>query len=180
MHPSTQATFSIPRRARFTVARSPISTTPACPYLVGGAYAFERYTGIARHTKDLDVFVREADVPRALAALEADGCLARSPFRTGSPRRGCGENFVDIIFSSGTASRPWTTTGSRTPSAETILGIPARIVPAEEMIWQKALIMERERFDGADVAHLLRAGGDGWTGSACWRFGEHWPVLLTT
>ena len=26
----------------------------------------------------------------------------------------------------------------------------------EESLWQKAFIMERERYDGADVAHLLR------------------------
>ncbi len=31
------------------------------PYLVGGAYALERYTGVDRHTKDLDVFVRPRD-----------------------------------------------------------------------------------------------------------------------
>ena len=30
------------------------------PFLVGGAYAFARYTGIERHTKDFDVFVRAA------------------------------------------------------------------------------------------------------------------------
>ena len=29
-----------------------------------------------------------------------------------------------------------------------------RIAPLEEIIWQKAYITERERFDGADIAHL--------------------------
>ena len=32
-----------------------------------------------------------------------------------------------------------------------------RLIPVEEMIWSKGLIMERERFDGADVTHLIRA-----------------------
>ena len=32
-------------------------------------------------------------------------------------------------------------------------------VPPEEMIWSKAFIQERERFDGADVLHLLRDVG---------------------
>ena len=27
------------------------------PFLVGGAYAFERYTDIGRHTNDFDIFV---------------------------------------------------------------------------------------------------------------------------
>jgi hypothetical protein len=36
-----------------------------------------------------------------------------------------------------------------------IFGMRMRVAPPEELIWQKAYIMERERFDGADVAHLL-------------------------
>ena len=35
--------------------------------------------------------------------------------------------------------------------------MPGPLIPAEEMIWSKAFIMERERYDGADVAHILRA-----------------------
>ena len=41
-----------------------------------------------------------------------------------------------------------------------VLDQPARLVPAEEIIWTKAFIMERERYDGADVAHILRACAD--------------------
>jgi|SRR6266511_3710497 hypothetical protein len=31
------------------------------PFLVGGAYALAHYTGVVRHTKDLDLFVRPHD-----------------------------------------------------------------------------------------------------------------------
>jgi hypothetical protein len=150
------------------------------PYLVGGAYAFERYTGIARHTKDLDVFVREADVPRALDALVMDGCRGEIAFPHWLAKARCGENFVDIIFSSGNGVAPVDDGWFRNAISETVLCIPALLVPAEEMIWQKALIMERERFDGADVAHLLRARGDrlDWD-RLLRRFDDHWPVLLS-
>ena len=52
-------------------------------------------------------------------------------------------------------------------------------MPVEEMIWSKAFLMERERFDGADVPHLMRARQQ----RSNWprllpRFGEHWRVLL--
>ena len=52
--------------------------------------------------------------------------------------------------------------------------------PVEETIWSKAFIMERERYDGADVAHLLRCRGK----QLDWRrlldrFGTHWPVLMS-
>jgi hypothetical protein len=47
------------------------------------------------------------------------------------------------------------------------------------MIWSKAYLMERERYDGADVAHLIR----GTRGKLDWarlvaRFGDQWRVLL--
>ena len=155
-------------------------TLAGVPYLVGGAYAFERYTGIARHTKDLDIFVREADCQHALAALEAAGCRGEITFAHWLAKAYCGDHFVDIIFSSGNGASPVDDEWFEHAVDETVLGIPARLVPAEEMIWQKALIMERERFDGADVAHLLRARGS-WLD---WdrllrRFGQHWPVLLS-
>jgi hypothetical protein len=52
------------------------------------------------------------------------------------------------------------------------------VVAPEELIWQKAYIMERERFDGADVAHLLAACAP----ALDWerlvrRFGPDWRVL---
>jgi hypothetical protein len=34
-----------------------------------------------------------------------------------------------------------------------------KLSPIEELIWSKSFVMERERFDGADVTHLLRARG---------------------
>src|SRR4051812_6174200 len=43
------------------------------PFLLGGAYALAHYTGITRHTKDLDLFLRRADLDRARAALEEAG-----------------------------------------------------------------------------------------------------------
>ena len=41
-----------------------------------------------------------------------------------------------------------------------IFDTPVKIVPLEELVWQKAYIMERERFDGADIAHLLLKCGE--------------------
>jgi len=41
-----------------------------------------------------------------------------------------------------------------------VFDVDVKLIPAEEMIWSKGLIMERERFDGADVAHVIHAVGD--------------------
>lgn len=47
------------------------------------------------------------------------------------------------------------------------------------MIWSKSFIQERERFDGADVMHLIRGRADrlNWR-RLIDRFGPHWRVLL--
>ena len=43
------------------------------PFLIGGAYAFERYTGIARDTKDLDIFVHPRECNRVFQTLGSGG-----------------------------------------------------------------------------------------------------------
>jgi Uncharacterised nucleotidyltransferase len=149
------------------------------PYLVGGAYAFERYTGIARHTKDFDLFIHPRDLERALAVLAEDGCETETPFPHWLAKAHCGEDVVDLIFSSGNGVALVDDDWFRHAVADTVLDHPSRLIPAEEMIWSKAFVMERERFDGADVAHILRACADtlDWPRLLA-RFGDHWRVLL--
>lgn len=149
------------------------------PFLVGGAYAFARYTGIERHTKDLDIFVLPDDARRTLDVLAAAGFACDMTFPHWLGKAHCGEDFVDVIFSSGNAiarvDERWFLHARR----DHVLGREVLLVPPEEMVWSKAFIMERERFDGADVAHVLRAcaGGLDWA-RLVGRFGQHHRVLL--
>lgn len=149
------------------------------PFLVGGAYAFARYTGIVRHTKDFDIFVHPRDFDRALETLKGIGCSTSRPFPHWLGKGYCGEDFVDVIFSSGNAIARVDDLWFEHALDEEVLGIGARLCPAEEMIWSKAFIQERERFDGADVSHLLRARAEemDWD-RLLTRFGSHWPVLF--
>jgi hypothetical protein len=149
------------------------------PFLVGGAYAYARYTGVVRHTKDFDVFIHPRDFDRTLDAFSKEGCQVERNFPHWLGKAWCGEDFVDVIFSSGNGvarvDRRW----FEHAVDEEVLGMPVKLCPAEEMIWSKSFIMERERFDGADVAHLLhcRANELDWT-RLVGRFGEHGRVLL--
>jgi hypothetical protein len=148
------------------------------PFLVGGAYAFARYTGVVRHTKDFDIFIRPRDFERALAALEGAGYPVERNFPHWLGKAWCGEYFVDLIFSSGNGIARVDPRWFEHAVDETVLEMPVKLIPVEEMIWSKAFIMERERFDGADVAHLLRgsAGQLDWDRLVA-RFGDNWPVL---
>jgi hypothetical protein len=126
------------------------------PYVVAGAYAMREYTGICRDTKDLDIFCRRADVPRVLASL------ARVGFRVELTdslwiAKGFAEDgeFVDVIFSSGNGVAIVDDAWFRRARRGTVLGVPALLAPPEEIIWSKSYVMERERYDGADIHHLL-------------------------
>lgn len=150
------------------------------PFLVGGAYALERYTGIARDTKDLDVFVRPGDCERVLRAFDQAGFETELTFPHWLGKAFSRGDMVDVIFSSGNGFARVDEQWFRHAVDEELLGVPVRLIPVEEMIWSKAFVMERERYDGADIAHLLRARAS----QLDWprlvrRFGPHWRVLLS-
>ncbi|MGH7278499.1 MAG: nucleotidyltransferase, partial [Candidatus Rokuibacteriota bacterium] len=150
------------------------------PFVVGGAYAFECYTGIARDTKDIDVFVRRADTERALAVLAQAGYRTEMTFPHWLGKAfGGDDDVLDVIFSSGNGIAEVDDTWFEHARDDEVLGIPVKLSPPEEMIWSKAFIMERERFDGADVAHVLRARAEhlDWPRLLA-RFGANWRPLL--
>jgi len=149
------------------------------PFIVGGGYALRHYTRIERELKDLDLFVRRADFPRLQTALHAKGMTAELTFPHWLGKAKSAAGFIDVIFSSGNGiaavDDEWFTNARRAR----VLGIDVCLAPPEEIIWSKAFIMERERFDGADILHLLQTEGE----KLDWdrllrRFDMHWRVLL--
>jgi hypothetical protein len=148
--------------------------------MVGGAYALKTHTGIWRDTKDLDLFLRRDQVGDALQALGRAGYRTELTDPLWLAKAFAGPYFIDLIFSSGNGIAIVDEHWRRRAATGKVLDRNALIVPAEEMIWQKAFIQERERFDGADIHHLLRCKGArlDWN-HLLMRFGEpHWEVLL--
>jgi hypothetical protein len=127
------------------------------PYLVGGAYAFARYTGIERHTKDFDIFIRHSDWARAEKILREAGYETELTFPHWIGKAFSGEDFIDLIFSAGNGVAAVDDLWFDHSVPERVLDMDVRLIPPEEMIWSKGLIMERERYDGADVAHVILA-----------------------
>ena len=166
-----------PCTSRFYLNALRVLSQAKVPYLLGGAYALAHYTGVIRHTKDLDLFVRPADAPRALGVLRHAGYHTEMTFSHWLGKAFSGEDFVDVIFSSGNGLCRVDDEWFAHAVAMEVGG--ALLCPAEELLWQKAYIMERERFDGADINHLLRARGPqlDWD-RVLRRFGPHWQLLL--
>jgi hypothetical protein len=149
------------------------------PVLVGGAFAFSHFTGIQRPTKDCDLFLRREHIDRALATLADAGFHTELTFPHWLAKARSDEFLVDLIFGSGNGVAPVDDAWFGNAVQAEAVGIPVWICPAEELLWSKAFVMERERYDGADVMHILHTRGQrlDWTRIVD-RFGDYWRVLL--
>lgn len=150
------------------------------PFVVAGAYALHVYTGIYRETKDLDLFLKREDLDRALEELAHVGFRTRilDPIWI-AKAYASDEYFADLIFNSGNGAAPVDDLWIDRAHAGVIHGLPILVAPPEEVIWSKAFVCERERFDSADINHLILARGKqmDWK-HLLWRFGPYWEVLL--
>ena len=172
--------FGDPEANRFYARVLSTLERAGVPFLVGGAYALYRYTGIARFTKDLDLFALRADRDRILHLLDGAGYRTEITCAHWLAKAYHGDVFVDLIYSSGNGVAQVDQEWLDRAVADVVLGTPVRLIPPEEMIWSKAFVMERERYDGADIAHLIHAVGE----KLDWhrlidRFGPNWRVLLS-
>ena len=151
----------------------------AVPYVVSGAFALQQHTGIWRNTKDLDLFLPAPAVPTALRHLQEQGFApeVRDPVWLAKAHRD--GYYVDLItgMSNGviTVDQTWIDRGYHS----VVLGVPTRVLAPEELIASKLFVNFRERFDGADVVHVIF----GTKGRLDWRrlvdlVGEHWELLL--
>jgi hypothetical protein len=150
------------------------------PFLIGGGFAFEFYTHIGRSMKDMDIFICRRHLDTLFGVLIEAGFHTELTFAHWLGKVSSDELFIDIIFSSGNGLCEVDDLWFKHATAGQVFGFPVKFCPPEEMIWSKAFVMERERFDGGDIAHLLLKRGD----RLDWRrlldrFGSHWRVLLS-
>jgi hypothetical protein len=137
------------------------------------------YTGIQRNTKDLDVFMKPEDHRRALEVLEKAGYRTEYFYPFWIAKALSGEAFMDIIYNSGNGICRVDDEWLAHSVPHEVLGYPTRLTPAEEQLWSKAFVMDRDRFDGGDIIHLILAlGADLDWQRLLRRFAGHERVLL--
>jgi hypothetical protein len=150
------------------------------PFLIGGAYVVEVYAGVSRSTKDFDLYIRPNHAKAALEALASAGYRTKLTFPHWLAKAIYDRDVLDLIFRAGNGLCEVDDSWFDRARDDELLGAPVKLCAPEEMIWMKAYIMERERFDGADIAHILRC----WATEMDWphlvrRFGPDWRVLLS-
>ena len=150
------------------------------PFLIGGAYVVEVYAGVSRRTKDFDLYLRPRHVDLALEALQRAGYKTEKTFPHWLAKAERGPDCVDLIFRAGNGLCEVDDSWFERAQSSDFLDFQVKLCAPEEMIWMKAYIMERERFDGADIAHILQSCAE----KLDWPhlivlFGPDWRVLLS-
>ena len=149
------------------------------PYAVSGAFALRQHTGICRFTKDLDLFMTPRTALEVLPYLQQRGfeCEVHDPVWLAKACRG--EFFVDLItgMSNGVLAVDESWIARSSPAV--VDGVETRVLAPEELVASKIFVARRERFDGADIAHVIY----GTYPSFDWDrelqlMGQHWEMLL--
>jgi hypothetical protein len=180
---ANQSTFDDPGRDTNAFYRRTLHvlSDARVPFLVGGSHALLNYTGIVRETKDFDLFLRRSDLDVALNALRDAGYHTEVTFPHWLAKAKQGADVVDLVFSSGNGICCVDDAWFEFATEADVLGMPVKFAPVEELLWQKSFVMERERYDGADIAHILRSCGDSMDWSRLvQRFDAHWQLLLAS
>jgi len=148
-------------------------------YAVSGAFSLRQHTGICRYTKDLDLFLTAQNSGPALECLRNArfACEVTDPVWLSKAWRD--GYFVDLItgMSNGviTVEESWI----QRARPAVVYGVETRVLAPEELVASKIFVAKRERFDGADIAHVIY----GTHGSFDWQreleiAGQHWEMLF--
>jgi hypothetical protein len=125
------------------------------PCLVAGTFAINCYTGINRATKDLDIFCKAGDFPRILLRFKEQGFETEIEDERWIAKVRQADSFFDVIFGSAIAVVTVTDHWFQESHPAELYGVTVQLTPPTEMIWSKALLQNRHRYDGADIAHLI-------------------------
>ena len=149
------------------------------PYAVAGAFALRQHTGIYRDTKDLDLFLTSTNAGAALKLLEAEGFLCETCDPIWLHKAHRNGFFVDLITGMSNAAIVVEDSWIERSKPAVVSEVPTRVLAAEELLASKIFVTRRERFDGADIAHIIY----GTRGRLEWPrilqlVGENWEMLF--
>lgn len=133
------------------------------PFLIGGGFSLAFYTGRWRNTKDIDLYVlpsqREALIQSLTSAGFVDYFEQRAYDRGWIYRSFRDGVIVDVIWSMANrraeVDEVWIERASRVTLREESF----HILPAEELLWAKLYVMQRDHSDWPDLLNLIYAVG---------------------
>ena len=137
--------------------------TTGLPFMLGGGFALAAYTGRWRNTKDIDFYVLPNQRQEFIDAITGAGFsdyYHQMAYDRGWIYRGFRDGtIVDLIWSMANrraeAQPFWFEHGK----CLEVRGEPLTVIAAEELLWCKMYVMQRDHSDWSDVLNLLYAVG---------------------
>lgn len=151
----------------------------AVSFMVGGGYAVSHYTGIPRVTKDLDIFCLSEEYPRILKCFQSNGYEIEMTDTRWLAKVFKEGHYIDVIFDTVNGICRVDESWYNHASKGEFFGVPVQYIPAEELVWCKIYVQNRERNDSADINHILlkTASSFDWERLRN-RLTPHWHLLL--
>jgi hypothetical protein len=133
------------------------------PFAVGGGFANMAYTGQTREAKDLDLIIMGCDRDAMIRITREAGLhdyFDEKPYDRAWIYRAYNDGvLVDLIWAMANqrskVDRAWIDSGPEVG----VDGVRFRLIPAEELLWIKLYILQRDRSDWPDALNLVYAAG---------------------
>lgn len=149
------------------------------PYLLGGAFAMFHYTGIYRDTKDLDIFCKPSDYPAILKSFAGKGYRTVLYDVRWLAKVFKDDYFIDIIFDTVNNICKVDDNWLHHATKARFVGVDTSLLAPEELVFCKLYVLNRERYDGADVNHVwLKTGKNFDWKRLLFYMDPHWHILL--
>jgi hypothetical protein len=129
------------------------------PFALGGAFAWAAFTGVFRNSKDIDFFILPETREKLIASINDIGLtdyFEKEPYDRKWIYRGTRDGWIaDLIWDMANyranLDPDWVNLG---PDV-IIRGEVVKVLPIEELIWNKLYILQRPRCDWTDVLNLI-------------------------
>lgn len=152
------------------------------PFMIGGTFAFNQYTGLDRPTGDFDIMIPIEDYPKILKTLADNGYkteLAEIELNWLAKVTDPEGFYTDFIYAERNGLHKVKREWLQYALEATILGHQVLLEPAEEMLRSKCYVQNRHRNDEGDVIHLiLRQGKMLHWERLLEKMNPHWELLM--
>lgn len=126
------------------------------PFVLGGAFAVYLHAGVRRDTKDLDVFLQPKDLKQALDLFAEAGYRTEISSPHWLAKVFHGPYFSDLLFGFWNGRLKTIQNWLERSKPANFDGMTVSLISLEDLIYSKIYLAGRDRFDGADIVHLIR------------------------
>ena len=134
-----------------------------CRFMLAGAFSLASYTGRWRNTKDIDFYILEHDRGAFIEALTNAGFrdyYEKLPYdRKWIYRSFKDDCIVDLIWAMANQRAQVDEEWFQHAPEIRVRGQSLKVAPAEELLWCKLYVLQRDRCDWPDVLNLIHSLG---------------------